>query len=716
MPDAAKSHRRALASLLLVGAALRVAPVAAEAAHRHAAEGDERLVEEIIVYGRAERRIGAAGTASEGMVGYADFHFRPLLRVGELVESMPGMVATQHSGTGKANQYFLRGFNLDHGTDFSAHLDGVPLNMRSHGHGQGYLDLNFIIPELVETAAFRKGPYHAEKGDFSSAGSIDFTYAERLPQRMVQMTLGEWGYRRGMAAGTADFGGGALTGAVAATFNAGPWQLDENLRQAKLHLGHAFDWAGAAASLSLQAYDAQWDATDQIPKRAVAAGLLDERGFIDPDLGGRTRRLALTAQAAFNAWRAGGYFVDYDFKLFSNFTYLLADPLLGDEFEQRDRRQVWGAWAQGERAARLAGWPVVYRWGGDARLDDIDEVGLHATRARLRTRTIRQDRVRELSVGVFGEVDAQLAERLRTVLGLRADHYDWRVSAIRPPDGGDGFPGLGAGLPHRPPSAADDRPLVGPGHRRAGHDRQVSPKANLAYRIDDGWEAYASWGRGFHSNDARAAAEGGRDGALLARTEGAELGLRVEASRRFNATLTGFWLELDSELVYVGDAGATEASAPSVRKGVELAAFWRIGGRLTLHAAYAASEARLKGSEDGAHRIPGAVERTFSVGANALWPNGLHVSLTARHLGGAPLVEDGSIRSQPSWLVNAGAAFHRGRLEFKAELFNVLDSGDDDIAYHYESRLAGEPDQGVADIHFHPLEPRALRATVALRF
>ena len=686
MPNAARLHRLVGAALLFVGPVFCAALAFAETAHRHAHEGDERLVEEIIVYGRAEQYIGTAGTASEGMAGYADFHFRPLLRVGELVESVPGMVATQHSGTGKANQYFLRGFNLDHGTDFSAHLDGVPLNMRSHGHGQGYLDLNFIIPELVETAAFRKGPYHAEKGDFSSAGSIDFAYAERLQGRIAQMTLGEWGYRRGLAAGTADFGGGALTGAIDATFNAGPWQLDENLRQAKLYLGHAFDLGRAAVRLSLQAYDAEWDATDQVPERAVAAGLIDKRGFIDPDLGGETRRLALTAQAAFDLWHTGGYVLDYDFRLFSNFTYLLEDPLLGDEFEQRDRRQVWGAWAQGERASTLAGQPVVYRWGGALRFDDIDEVGLHATRARRRTATTRQDQVRELSVGVFGEADVRLTERLRTILGLRTDHYDWKVSAMRPQDSG------------------------------SGSDQQISPKANLAYRVHDGLEAYASWGRGFHSNDVRATGEGGWDGELLARTEGAELGLRVEASRHFNATLTGFWLELDSELVYVGDAGTTEASVPSVRKGVELATFWHIGEWLTLHGAYTASDAKLKGGEDGADRIPGAVERTFSFGATALWANGLHVSLSARHLGGAPLVEDAWIRSQSSWLVNAGAAFHYGRLEFKAELFNVLDSGDDDIAYYYESRLAGEPAKGVADIHFHPLEPRTLRATVALRF
>lgn len=682
MPNAARLHQFAGVAVLCAGTVFRAAPALAGTEPAHAPA--ERLVEEVIVYGRAEERIGAAATASEGMVGYADFHLPPMLRVGELVEAMPGMVATQHSGTGKANQYFLRGFNLDHGTDFSAHLDGVPINMRSHGHGQGYLDLNFIIPELIETATFRKGPYHAEKGDFSSAGSIDFTYYERLPERVLKATVGEHGYWRGVLAGTADAGGGALTWAADATLNAGPWRLDENLQQVKLYLSHGFDLAGAAVRLGFQAYDGKWDATDQIPRRAVRAGLIDERGFIDPDLGGDTRRLAVTAQAALGRWETGAYFLDYDFRLFSNFTYLLEDPRLGDEFEQRDRRNVWGLWAQGDAQTWLAGRRVIYRWGGDLRFDDIDEVGLHATKARRRTGTVRQDRLRELSAGVYGEAEVSVTERLRTVLGLRADHYDWEVSAIRPQDGG------------------------------TGTDRQISPTVNLAYRLHDNVEAYASWGRGFHSNDVRVADQPGREVDVLAWSEGAELGLRFEASRNFNATLTGFWLELDSELVYVGDAGATEASDPSVRKGVELAAFWHVGEWLMLHAAYTGSDAKLKGVEGGANRVPGAVERTFSMGANALWNKGFHMSVNARHLGDAPLVEDGSIRSRSSWLVNAGAALHYRQLEFRLELFNVLDSGDDDIAYYYESRLAGEPAGGVSDVHFHPLEPRTLRLTVAL--
>jgi len=162
------------------------------------------LLEEVVVYGRAQQSIGAAGSASEGLVGYQDIRLPPLLRVGELVEAVPGMVATQHSGTGKANQYFLRGFNLDHGTDFSAHANGVPLNMRTHGHGHGYLDLNFLIPELVATTSYRKGPYHADVGDFSSAGSVDFGFYERLPETLLSATVGEDDYLRALEAAAPD--------------------------------------------------------------------------------------------------------------------------------------------------------------------------------------------------------------------------------------------------------------------------------------------------------------------------------------------------------------------------------------------------------------------------------------------------------------------------------------------------------------------------------
>ena len=688
MLSTARPAVRSRVQAALAAACAFATPVVLEADERD--HGHLHIEEEIVVYGRAQRHIGTAATASEGAVGHADYHLSPLLRVGELVEAVPGMVATQHSGTGKANQYFLRGFNLDHGTDFSAHVDSVPVNMRTHGHGQGYLDLNFIIPEMVETAVYRKGVYHAEKGDFSSAGSVDFTYRTELPEPVLQVALGEHGYARGMSAGSAPLGKGVLTGAVDATRYDGPWRLDENLQQHKFHLGYGHGFGTVEVRAALHGYDGQWNATDQVPRRAVRDGRLDRTGFVDPDLGGETRRFAATAQADAGSWRIGAWWLDYDFTLFSNFTYLLDDPARGDEFEQRDDRTVRGLWLHGDTSAWLAELPVSFRWGFEARLDDIDEVGLYGTEARMRTHVRRQDQVEETSFGAYGELELRLGARLRSVLGLRADYYDWDVAALR---------------------SEDDT---------AGDDRLASPKLSVAYEVADGLEAYLSWGRGFHSNDVRVLRAAGGPAAragsgapdVLAASEGAEVGLRFEPDPSFNATLIGFWLELDSELVYVGDAGVTEPSDASVRKGLELTAFWQAREWLTLNAAYTASDAELDGGEE----IPGAVERTFHAGAAALLGRGVVASLNARYLGEAPLVEDGSVRSDASWLMHAGIAWHYRRAEFALDLFNVLDSRDDDIAYYYASRLAGEPADGVFDTHFHPLEPRTMRARFILNF
>ena len=655
--------------------------------HAHHHDHDQpHIHEEIIVYGRAQHHIGAATSASEGVVGYADYHLPPLLRVGELVEAVPGMIATQHSGTGKANQYFLRGFNLDHGTDFAVHLDGVPVNMRSHGHGQGYLDLNFVIPELVQTAVYRKGVHHAEKGDFSSAGSVDFSYYRRLPEPFLQATWGEHGYVRGIAAGSADIGDGVLTGAVDKTLYNGPWELDEDLAQSKFFLGYGF-WLGPAeAQIALHGYTGQWNATDQIPRRAVRAGLVRRTGYIDPDLGGDTRRLGLVARVEADRWQAGMYRLDYDFTLFSNFTYLLDDPVLGDEFEQRDDRTQSGLWVAAERNVWFGALPVLLRWGVEGRRDDIHEVGLFGTQARTRTHVRRHDRVDEASVGAYGELGVHATERIRAVLGLRADYYDWDVAA----------------LGHDDHAAADDS--------------IASPKISVAFRILDGLEAYATWGYGFHSNDVRLrpveddTLSARRSDDLLAASEGAELGLRFEPHSSFNATLVGFEVRLDSELVYVGDAGTTEPSDASVRRGVEVAGFWHARDWLTVNAAFTHSDAELETGD----AVAGAVGVTGSLGVNALLGRGVHVSMNARYLGDAPLSNDGSVRSEASWLAHAGFGWHYRRADFGLEVFNLFDSAGDDIAYYYHSRLAGEPSHGVLDTHFHPLEPRTARLRVAV--
>ncbi|MEQ8857539.1 MAG: TonB-dependent receptor [Pseudomonadales bacterium] len=653
-------------------------------------ESHAPLVEEVVVYGRAEQAIGYAGSASEGLVGYADIRLPPLLRVGELVEAVPGMVATQHSGTGKANQYFLRGFNLDHGTDFSAHAGGVPLNMRTHGHGHGYLDLNFLIPEMVATTRYVKGPYHAGKGDFSSAGAVDFQFYERLPETLLSVGIGADGFRRALTAGSVEMARGVLTGAVDLTRYDGPWQIDEDLTQNRLQARYAFDVAGARVVLDGQGYDSAWNSTDQIPHRAVRSGLIDELGFIDPDLGGSTERYALSGSVELETWKLTAYLIDYDFGLYSNFTYLLDNPIDGDEFEQRDQRRVYGLLVEGAHDVAAGNRSAILRWGLDARLDDIDRVGLYRTAARVRNGAVRQDAVEERSAGIYGELEVALSERLRGTLGLRGDYYDWDVKAFREANGG------------------------------SGDDALVSPKLSLAYRFSEGLEGYANWGRGFHSNDVRGVTievdpvTGSRMDPVdaVVESQGAELGLRLERGDRFNVSLVGFWLELDSELVFVGDAGATETNGATERRGIEASGFWQATDWLALDAAYTVTDAQFVREQSGGDKVPGAVASTFSLGMNAVWRNGFSASARLRYLGEAPLVEDNSVRAADSLLVNAGVAYRRSALELRIDLFNVLDSSDYDISYYYASRLAGEPADGVEDVHFHPLEPRTLRASL----
>ncbi len=656
------------------------------------ADADD-IVEELVVYGRAQQQIGVAHSASEGMVGYDDLRLSPLLRVGELVESVPGMVATQHSGTGKANQYFLRGFNLDHGTDFAVAVDGVPINLRSHGHGQGYLDLNFLIADLVETSVYRKGPYAAQVGDFSSAGSVAFSYYDRLDEALLQGVMGADGYRRGVAAGSRDVGDAVLTGAIDVTVYDGPWQIDEDLEQNKAYLAYAFDVGGGRARVAAQFYESTWNATDQIPRRAVRSGQIDRLGFIDPDLAGDTHRYALSAEVDFARFDVGAYVVDYELSLFSNFTYLLDDPVDGDEFEQRDRRTQSGAWVDGEFAID-PGRPTVIRWGADLRYDDVNEVGLYGTVAQNRIRTAREDRVAELSMSAWGETEVAITDRLRAILGVRADRYDWHVNAVEPINGG------------------------------SGREALVSPKFSSAWHFADGWEAYLSWGKGFHSNDVRGATlrvdpvsgDPADPVDVLVESVGEEIGLRWEAGPSFNATLVGFRLRLDSELLYVGDAGTTEPNDSTERVGAEATAFWQATTAIALHAAYTVTDARFEEDQGGGKDIPGAIERTFVAGVNGAWSNGLSASARIRHLGEAPLIEDGSVETNGSWVVNGGLGYRRGGLEYRLDVFNLLDSNDDDVSYFYTSRLEGEPSEGVADVHFHPMEPRTVRASVALRW
>ncbi len=674
-----------LRSVLLLSSIMMVSPAGAVDLTADAPQAGD-----ITVWGRDLDLLGLAKSGSEGVVGYRDFRDRPLLRVGELVETVPGVIATQHSGTGKANQYFLRGFNLDHGTDFAGFVDGAPVNQRSHGHGQGYLDFNFIIPELIERVDYRKGPYFSDVGDFSAAGTVSFTTYDRLERPFAELTAGSYGYWRGVAAGSTPLAGGDLLVGLEGTASNGPWVLDENLERLNALVKFGRTNGDNRWSLAFSAYDARWTSTDQVPSRAVASGLIERRGFIDPDLGGHASRYALTAKADIGATEINAYAVRTRLRLTSNFTYFLDDPVDGDQFQQRDRRTTLGGAIRHAWPTRLGALPLTLRIGGDVRYDDIPTIGLYRSRAGQVTGTVREDDVAQHGAGLYAEAEMALTPTLRLVAGVRGDHLGYDVDAALPDNSGK------------------------------GSSTMLTPKFALAWRAAPQVELYANYGESFHSNDARGAETriNPVDGSpatpvdLMVRAKGAEIGARVDTGR-FNATLVGFWLDLGSELVFVGDAGTTEPNDATRRHGVEFSAFWRPVDGLTLDASAAWTRARFRGVPSGLRAIPGAVRSVVAAGAVAEIGAGFRASARLRHFGSAPLIEDGSVRSQPTTLVNLGLYRDMGRLRIGLDLYNAFNARDADISYYYASRLSGEA-AAQEDLHSHPVEPRQLRATIRL--
>ena len=650
---------------------------------------------DIIVTGRGSDLIGISGAASEGVVGKVDLQDRPIQRVGELLEIIPGFIATQHSGGGKANQYFLRGFNLDHGTDFAAFHDGVPVNMRTHGHGQGYLDLGFVIPELVELVSFSKGPYRAENGDFATAGSVRFKTVDSLPAPFAKLEAGTSDYYRLVAAGSTKVGSGDLLLGLEARYDRGPFDLSQDVQ---LFSGFA-KWTGPVGGGTLRAsltgYRVDFRSSEQVPLRAIESGQIGRLGFFDDDLGGETTRIGGVLNwtddtaAPFNVLAYTHY---YDFRLTSNFTYFLDNPVDGDEFEQRDRRTVVGGRID-KSFAFDAGVPVELLVGAEGRYDFIDRVSLYRTAERQVLSTVREDQVDEGSAALFAELTVRPVPELRIILGGRVDGYRFDVDAA-----------LAAN------SGKDSEAIV-------------SPKASIAYAPVEQVEFYANYGRGFHSNDARGTSinidpnTGGaadRVDALVAGT-GYEGGVRARPLPGLTLTGTYWWLELDSELLFIGDGGTTEAQGPSKRSGFELGAFYQPAPWLTVDAEITKSRGRLSDLPAGENRIPGAIEEVVAGGFVAKYGQA-SLAMRLRHFGGYSLIEDDSVRADPLTVVNARVEYQLGRVELAADLLNVFNARDNEIEYFYASRLPGEPADGIEDRHVRPIEPRQLRVSASLRF
>jgi hypothetical protein len=647
-----------------------------------------------------ESLIGIADASTQGAVVASQIELRPLARAGDVLETIPGVVISQHSGEGKANQYYLRGFNLDHGTDFSTRVAGIPVNLPTHGHGHGYTDLNFVIPELVSGIQYKKGPYFVEDGDFTTAGSANLNYANVLDESIARVDGGSFDYVRGLFAGSPRVGEGHLLYALEGVYSDGPWEKGDQYRKYNGVLRYSVGDARNGFAATFMGYQGDWNATDQVARRAVDEGLIGRFGNLDPTLGGNTQRYSLSAEyqrsGATSVTRAMAYAVDYKLNLFSNFTYFLDDPINGDQFEQADDRNVYGLRATHKWLERWFDVDSENLVGFEGRFDDIHNIGLYHTRARERLSTTREDSVRQYSGALYVQNDTPWTAKFRTILGLRGDLYRFDVVGQSiPENGGTVTRGI------------------------------FSPKLSMIFGPFHQTELYANAGYGFHSNDARGATiridPSSGDPAdpvtPLARAVSAEVGVRSLPVPRWQTIVAVWGLGLDSELIFVGDAGTTEAGRPSRRFGVEWSNYYRVLPWLTLDADLSFSKAEFRDDDPAGNFIPGAVQNVVAAGVSIDEIANVFGSVRVRYFGPRPLLEDNSVRSPASTIVNALVGYELVRgLRAQVEIFNLFDAAVSDIDYFYPSRLPGEAEGGVDDIHFHPTPPRSARVSVVYAF
>jgi hydrogenase/urease accessory protein HupE len=660
---------------------------------------------EVVVLGRADSLIGIADSASEGNIGQAQLEARPILRPGEVLEAVPGLIVSQHSGEGKANQYYLRGFNLDHGTDFLTQIDGVPVNLVSHAHGQGWTDTGFLIPELVRTIGYQKGVYYAENGDLSSAGAANIQYVNELSSGLVKVEGGSFSYARALIASSHKIGEGRLLYALEGNYNDGPWQHGNHYHKANGVLRYSQEYNQSGWNLTLLGYKAQWNATDQIALRAVESGLIDRFGALDPTDGGNSQRYSVTAewhrQDALSATKLLAYGYYYDLDLFSDFTYFLSNPRQGDQFEQPDKRWVSGLKLAHSLFHTVGHASSTTTVGLQLRNDDIHN-GLFLTEAHRRYDRVRQDFVRETSLGAYFSNKTIWTGWFRSTVGLRYDEFRFAVNSNLSENSGVRTAGL------------------------------TSPKINLVFGPWGKTELYVSGGFGFHSNDARGVntiVDPGTGSPIdsngqpvkpanpLVRSKGTEFGVRTNWFPALQSTVTAWLLDLDSELVFSGDAGTTDVSRPSRRYGIELANYYSPYPWLTMDADVSLSHTRFTESAPAGPYVPGSVQSVIAAGATMHDPRGFFGGVRLRYFGPRPLIEDDSVRSHSTSLLSADAGYDLSdRWRIQAEVFNVLNRKSSAIDYFYASRLPGESLVGANDIHFHPVEPVSFRVGMTGKF
>ena len=675
-------------------------------------------LQEMVVTGdaRSKNLIGKTGSASQGEVNQAQFQYRPLSRNGEVLEVVPGVLATQHSGSGKANQYFLRGFNLDHGTDFTTYVDGIPMNMPTHAHGQGYMDVNSVIPELVKNIEYGKGPYYAEVGDFSAAGFSKMFSMNTLPNGIAKFTGGEFDYYRTLVANSHKVGEGDLLYAGEFNLYNGVWQQPEDSKKFNGMLRYSIDKDNWGSSINAKAYNNAWTATNQIAQASVDNGTLGLYGTMDPTDGGKTNRYSLSS----NIWNKGSnwkndaniYALYSDVDLYSNFTGYLDNPVNGDQIHQFEKRVQTGGNIEHTRYNKLFNFDMDNTYGLQFRHDSIMNVGLDHTQNRQYLSTVSHNDVSQNTGGAYFKNQTYWHEKVRTTVGLRGDFINNDVTVLS--TAGQTF-----------------NPLTNAGNSGSASQAVFSPKVGLVLGPWHDTEFFVNGGYGYHSNDARgttlqydpsngsALDANSRHISPMATSRGAETGIRSNFIKNLNSTIAFWWLQSSQELVFKGDQGNTEINGQSNRYGVEFTNYYKPTDWLILEADFAFTSARFAQTPEGATNsyVPNSVGRVITTGATVIAPNGLFGSVRLRHFGDVPLDNSGTFWAGDTSIVNLSSGYQQKRFKLELDVFNIFGSTANDIAYAYDYRYpAGASTSAEYGILKHPVEPRMVRGTITVNF
>jgi hypothetical protein len=662
------------------------------------------LSEYVVVDGRADRLVGVAQSASEGTINASELAARPILRSADLLEAVPGVAMTQHSTGGHAPIILLRGYNLDHGTDFATFLEGVPLSLPSHAHAQGYTDLNFLIPELIDRLSFSKGPYTASVGDFGTAGAATIEMKHQTDQPTALLEAGSFSQMRAMSAGSRTFSRGTALAAIDVSHTDGPSTRPDDFSRVRGMLRFTRGDRAAGWTGSLFGYRASWFGSDGYPQRAFEHGGIPRYGTLDATDGGRTSRLLASLERRWSTpasvSTATVFGQTYSMDLYSNLTFHTVDAVRGDQIHQRDRRYSAGGTVSQSRAVSVFGRPAELRFGIQGRYDSAGNALFNTVGRRP---AMKQDdegtvlppqmydvAIDQVSVGPYAEALIPVADRVRISAGARVDGFAFRA--------------------------------IGQSGAQSPRNQAVfSPKGGVVLGPWRATEVYFNAGRGFHSNHAAGVV---LDGATpIVRTLGAEVGLRTSVVPGLQSSVSFWGIDSESELVYVPEAGFTEASRPGRRYGVEWLNFWRPRSWLTLDMDVSFSDARFTIDPDGLGRhIPDAIAGVYTVGVAVQDRAGWSGSVRGRYLGPRSLTEDGSIKSNSSFVVNAQVGKTIGRQwQVVCEAFNLANRRYDDITYYYATRLrdtrTGALEDGARpDFVTHPAEPRSVRVKLALRF